>query len=189
MSESSSVMLLSAELCIVLPVWAWNYSMCTLPLFVRVCTYCYEMQSFVGKITGYYCICLFVRKWETLHEFACCCLWVPNFVELLFKQRKRLHKCRRSPPMGKAIQVCLLLVGMFTENWYGIAPLFFVYSSQPTLMKIHRFYFQVCTYIVYVWALTFYSVISWSTKSQDVPEMTVWWAGWKQKWDKIKLQP
>ncbi len=83
----------------VLSVWAWNYSKRILPLFM--CVWVHAFARYVvssGKMSGYFCICVCLCAHEkhraVLHVVVCECRTLSHCLP----KRKRLHKCRGSPP-------------------------------------------------------------------------------------------
>lgn len=83
----------------VLSVWAWNYSMRILPLFICMCVHAFARYVVIsGKMSGYFCICARLCAREKhcvgLHVVVCE-RWTLSHC---LPKRKRLRKRRGSPP-------------------------------------------------------------------------------------------
>lgn len=89
----------------VLSVWAWNYSMRILPLFMCVHVHAFARYVVIsGKICGYFCICVCLCAHEKhCVGFACGRVWVLNFVTL-FTQKKAASQMQRQPTKARLLQ-------------------------------------------------------------------------------------
>lgn len=111
MSESLCHAVKCWALYCVLSVWAWNYTMCFLPLFVRVHAFA-RYVVICGNTNGYFCICVHLCAHEKhcvgLHVVVCECWTLSHCLPKVSGFTKALQ--------GETTAVCLLLVGTFPEK-------------------------------------------------------------------------